>query len=154
MLMTYTFREADSSDASACVEILYDYFDETSWLPEIEEELSSVESWWRDHFQNEKAWVATKGNQIVGFCSRQRHNNNISALYVAPLARNGGVGKRLLDLAKENCDHIIVWAFELNPDARRFYYREGLVEVDREMDDELKIIDIEHHWTKHSDEST
>ena len=109
-----------------------------------------METWWRDHFHNEKIWVATKYNQIVSFCSRQRHNNNISALYVVPPARNARVGKRLLDLAKENCDQIIVWAFELNPDARRFYYREGLVEVDREMDDELKIIDIEHHWNKHS----
>lgn len=151
--MTYTFREAQPSDVPPCVKILCDYIEETSWLPDNIEELSSVESWWRVHFQNEKAWVAMKDNQTVGFCSRQQHNNNVSALYVAPLARKSGVGKRLLDLAKENCDQIIVWAFELNPDARRFYIREGLIEVDRKMDDDLKIIDIEHHWTKHPRET-
>lgn len=138
-----------SSDAPDCVKIIWDYSDETSWLPDNTEDLSLAEDWWRDHFQNEKAWVAEKGNQIVGFCSRQLHNNNISALYVVPSARSDGLGKRLLDLAKENCNQIIVCAFELNTEARRFYHREGLVEVDREMDDEFKIIDIEHHWTRH-----
>lgn len=148
--MTYTFRKAQSSDAPACVKILSDFFDESAWLPFNFGELSSVEEWWSDHFRDEKAWVAIKDDQIVGFCSRQQYNNNISALYVAPIARNNGVGKRLLDLAKENCDEIIVWAFELNTDARRFYRREGLVEVDRELDDELNIMDIEHRWKRNT----
>jgi len=148
--MMYTFREAQPSDATACVKILSDFFDESDWLPFNFGELSSVEEWWCDHFRNEKAWVATKGDQIVGFCSRQQYNNNISALYVVPKARNSGVGKRLLDLAKENCDEIIVWAFELNTEARRFYRREGLVEVDRELDEELNIMDVEHHWKRRS----
>ena len=106
--MTYTYKEAQSSDAPACVKILIDYFEETPWLPSDFDELSLVEDWWRDHFQNEKAWVAMKGDRIVGFCSRQPYNNNISALYVVPSERNNGVGKHLLDLAKENCDQIIV----------------------------------------------
>ena len=148
--MTHIFREALSSDAPECVNIIWNYFNETSWLPDIAEDQSMEHDgdWWCDHFQNEKAWVAEKGDQIVGFCSRQIHNNNISALYAVPSARNSGVGKCLLDLAKDNCDQIIVWAFELNTEARRFYQREGLVEVGREMDDEFKIIDIEHHWTR------
>lgn len=148
--MTYTYREALSSDAVKSVKILCDYFDETHWLPYTVDpsEISDIETWWRDHFQNEMAWVAENEGRIVGFCSRQLHNNNISALYVVPLARNCGVGKNLLDLAKVNCDQIIVWAFELNKDARKFYHREGLVEVDREIDDELNIVDIEHHWVR------
>lgn len=54
----------------------------------------------------------------------------------------------MFDLAKENCNQIIVWAFELNHDAREFYHREGLVEMSREIDEDLDIIDVEHHWTR------
>ena len=148
--MAYTYREALTSDAVECVKILSDYLNETHWHPCTVDpsEISDMENWWGEHIQNEMAWVAEHDGRVVGFCSRQLHNNNISALYVVPLARKNGVGKKLLDLAKENCDQIIVWAFELNPDARRFYHREGLVEVNKEMDDDLNIMDIEHHWFK------
>ena len=148
--MAYIFREALITDAVDCVKIIIDYFDETHWLPNSNdlEERSRVELWWREHFQNEKAWVAENDGFVIGFCSRQRSNNNISALYVKPEWRNEGVGKYLLDLAKENCNQIIVWAFELNHDARKFYQREGLVEINREIDEDLNIIDIDHQWNR------
>ena len=148
--MAYRFRDALPSDAIECVKILRDYFDQTHWLPDSHDldERSSMERWWGEHFQDEMAWVAENNGVIIGFCSRQRSNNNISALYVVPESRNEGVGKQLLDLAKENCNQIIVWAFELNHDARKFYQREGLVEIGREIDEDLNIVDIEHHWTR------
>jgi len=54
----------------------------------------------------------------------------------------------LLDLAKVNCDQIVVWAFEANQQARKFYCREGFVETCREFDNEIGLMDVEHRWTR------
>lgn len=59
--------------------------------------------------------------------------------------------KALLDLAKADRDWITVWAYEKNEHARRFYRREGLVEICREMevfDDGSRLMDVEHRWTR------
>lgn len=145
--MTYLFRTAQPSDAIDCVKILCDWVDETPWMPNKLDDKQTLEAYWCDIFKTEKAWVAENKNQIVGFCVRNNgDDNNIGALYVVPEARNCGIGKRLLDLAKANCGHITVWAYEANEQARRFYGREGLIEVSREFDDELNLMDVEHRW--------
>jgi len=82
----------------------------------------------------------------VGFCVRQE--DNLTALYVARDFRGQGVGKSLLDLAKADRDWITVWAFEKNPRARKFYRREGCVEITREVDQATGLIDVEHRWTR------
>lgn len=148
--MSYTYRSALAGDSAACAQILSDRVYATEWMPNKIDELAELEKWWGQHFQEEHAWVAVNHDTIVGFCSRQRGSNNISALYVAPEHRRHGFGKCLLDLAKDGCNRIIVWAFEDNEHARKFYRREGLIEVDRELDDDLDIMDVEHRWTRHA----
>ena len=87
--------------------------------------------------------------KIIGFCVRNIGNeNNIGALYVVPEARNYGIGKHLLDLAKEGCDYITVWAYELNTKARSFYHREGCIEISREFDTSVNLMDVEHRWKR------
>ena len=108
-----------------------------------------MEVYWSRVFETEMAWVAQQKSRIVGFCVRDRGDeSNIGALYVVPKTRNSGIGKRLLDLAKENCSHITVWAYEANVQARNFYRREGLIEVSREFDVEVNLMDIEHRWKR------
>ncbi|MEE9319925.1 MAG: GNAT family N-acetyltransferase [Granulosicoccus sp.] len=108
-----------------------------------------MEVYWRGIFETEMAWVAQQKNQIVGFCVRDKGDeNNIGALYVVRKARNGGIGKRLPDLAKDNRSHITVWAYEANVQARKFYRREGFIEVSREFDVEANLVDIEHRWKR------
>ncbi|MEL6947704.1 MAG: GNAT family N-acetyltransferase, partial [Pseudomonadota bacterium] len=94
----------------------------------------------------ETAWVAEDTGTIVGFCVRQ--DDNLTGLYVAREARGRGIGKALLDLAKANRDTITVWAYEQNPHARKFYRREGCVEISREVEEGTSLIDVEHRWTK------
>jgi len=65
-------------------------------------------------------------------------------------ARSTGIGKRLLDKAKQNRDWIAVWAYEKNSDALRLYKREGLVEICRETESESNLMNVEHRWTKPS----
>ncbi len=144
--MTYLYREAKSSDSKYCVAILRDWVDETSWMPELDD-LEPMEKYWKDVFENEPTWIAELNNKVIGFCVRNiGSENNIGALYVVPDSRGHGVGKHLLDLAKEGCDHITVWAYEKNTEARKFYQRENCIEVLREFDENVNLMDVEHRW--------
>ena len=146
--MTYLYRETQPCDAIDCVKILRDWAEGCPWMPKLDDR-QPMEEYWCHVFETDMAWVAQQNNQIVGFCVRNRGDeNNIGALYVASKARNRGIGKRLLDLAKGNCNHITVWAYEDNLQARKFYHREGLIEVSREFDNEINLVDIEHRWTR------
>lgn len=146
--MPCTYRSAEPADARACSLIIRDWGEETPWMVPIDE-LEPMARFWSGVFSHDLAWVAETEGRIVGFCARS--DDNISGLYVARDARSSGVGKALLDLAKANRDWITVWAYEKNEDARRFYRREGLVEISREMetfDDGSCLMDVEHRWTR------
>ena len=105
-----------------------------------------MEADWDDLFETNLVWVAEIEDHIVGFCTRD--DDNIGALYVAKEVRSAGIGKRLLDLAKADRDWITVWAYEKNKHALRFYKREGLIEICREIEEETNLINIEYRWTK------
>lgn len=142
--MTPHFRSGQTTDVVACVDILRDWAEETPWMAELDER-GSMQAFWRDIFETDKVWVAQTGSRIVGFCTRD--DDNIGALYVIAGERSTGIGKRLLDLAKADRDWITVWAYEKNKDALRFYHREGLVELKREIEVESNLMNIEHRWT-------
>ena len=115
--MHYSLRKANKNDADACVKILRDYIEATEWLPITLDDDDALRESWGNLFESDSAWVAEFESRIIGFCERDHICNNIGALYVVPEARNYGVGKGLLGLAKENCGGIIVWAYEVNKDA-------------------------------------
>ncbi|MEM9629575.1 MAG: GNAT family N-acetyltransferase [Pseudomonadota bacterium] len=103
--------------------------------------------WWSGCLHNvETSWVGEKNGEVVGFCVRE--DDNITGLYVSREARGYGVGKGLLDMAKEDREWITVWAYEQNPRARKFYRREGCVEISRQIEEGTNLIDIEHRWTR------
>lgn len=116
-------------------------------MPEPDEQQEMV-AYWSGIFKNDLAWVAETKGLIVGFCTRS--DDLVGALYVVPEARSAGIGRRLLDLAKENRDSIHLWAYQLNIPARRFYRRERLVEVSEEIEEETNLMEIKHLWTKPS----
>jgi len=143
--MTPHIRSGQQSDVVACVDILRDWADETPWMAELDD-LQPMQAFWSGLFETDLVWVAEMGDRIAGFCTRD--NDNIGALYVVAEARSTGIGKRLLDMAKAHRDWITVWAYEKNIHALRFYKREGLVEVSREIENESNLMNIEHRWTK------
>lgn len=103
-------------------------------------------TYWGGVFENDLAWVAEKEGRIVGFSTRS--DELVGALYVVPEARSLGIGKRLLDLAKADRDWVNLWAYEQNRQARKFYAREGFIEVARELEEETNLMEIKHRWTK------
>ncbi len=72
----------------------------------------------------------------------------VDHLYVEPGRTGGGIGRRLLDVAKgEHPTGLDLWAFQSNTDARRFYERHGFVAVARtDGDNEEGAPDVRYHW--------
>ncbi len=152
--MAFTYRTAQATDATACAQIIRDWGAETPWMASLDD-LEPMAASWRDLLASKTAWVAERDGRVVGFCVRE--DDNITGLYIARTARRSGVGKHLLDLAKKDRDWITVWAYELNTEARRFYQREGLREVSRELeicDDGTRLMDIEHRWGDRTSDDT
>lgn len=142
------YRKALASDAMACAQIIHAWDAEVPWMVPLDH-LEPMAEFWGEMFADDPAWVAEIAGHVVGFCSRT--DDNINGLYLLAEARNLGVGKALLDLAKADRDWITVWAYEQNPAARRFYRREGLVEICREWEvfsDGSRLMDVEHRWTR------
>ncbi|TQV69508.1 GNAT family N-acetyltransferase [Aliiroseovarius halocynthiae] len=73
--------------------------------------------------------VARDGPRVLGFLSRDKRK--VHALYIAHHARGQGVGKVLLDHAKQASDALSLYTFQNNSDAQRFYLREGFNEIFR-----------------------
>ena len=143
--MTINFRSGQLPDVAACVDIIRDWADETPWMAKLDD-LQPMQAFWSDIFKTDLVWVAEMGGRIVGFCTCD--DDNIGALYVIADYRSTGIGKRLLDMAKAERDWITVWAYEENKHTLRFYKREGLIEVSREIETESNLMNIEHRWTK------
>ncbi len=76
-----------------------------------------------------EVWVAETGGEVVGHLDLDGHW--IHSLYVHPRAQGQGVGAALLDLAKAcRPEGFGLWVFATNERARRFYRRQGLLELE------------------------
>jgi ribosomal protein S18 acetylase RimI-like enzyme len=90
-------------------------------LPKIADELFG---------RHEEIWLAEQGGRLLGFLAIRRSRRNgwevLEKLYVDPDAQNRGVGSALLDQAKAlRPDGFVLWVFQENIGARRFYERHG-----------------------------
>ncbi len=73
------------------------------------------------------SWVWEEGGEVVGWLDV--HDGWVNQLQCARGVTGKGIGKRLLDFAKERSpEGLRLWAFQVNVGARRFYAREGFVE--------------------------
>jgi len=80
--------------------------------------------------EHEEVWVAEEDGRLLGFLGIE-HSTNLGApvlerIYVEPAAQNRGVGRALLEKAKElRPDELYLWVFQKNEGARRLYERHG-----------------------------
>lgn len=136
-------REARREESRDCATILNDWIDTTDWMPRIHDR-NDVERHYRETvFPKRRVFVF--GDPIEGYVSIDEGEGFVMALY----ARNPGqgVGKRLIDHAKARYPVLNLWTFVANSGARRFYEREGFVEVERsDGDNEEKLPDIRYRW--------
>ncbi|MEI7985975.1 MAG: GNAT family N-acetyltransferase [Armatimonadota bacterium] len=93
------------------------------------------------------SYVYTKNGEIVGWVDV--HEGCLDQLYCRRGHTGNGIGVQLLNFAKEKSPTgLQLWTFQVNQGARRFYTREGFVEV--ELTDgqanEEKQPDVRMEW--------
>ncbi len=120
-------RRASLEDVGDCARIIATWAAQTDWIPEElpEEKLADLI---REAFPNRDIWVS--GDPIDCYMSVDPVEQKVGALYC--LRTGQGIGKQLLDKAKEGRDHLWLTTHVPNVDAQRFYRREGFVETGRE----------------------
>jgi ribosomal protein S18 acetylase RimI-like enzyme len=99
--------------------------------------------------KNNKVYLAMEalGEQVVGILAC--NENWVNQLYVHTQYQGQGVGKRLLDLAKQQSEgSLFLYTFEVNKKAQKFYESNGFRIIDRGNDNEEQLEDIKYAWTK------
>jgi ribosomal protein S18 acetylase RimI-like enzyme len=80
--------------------------------------------------RHEEVWLAEEDGRMLGFLAIRRSRTEgwevLEKLYVDPEAQNRGVGTALLDQAKAlRPGGFVLWVFQKNTGAIRFYERHG-----------------------------
>ncbi|MBO9478229.1 GNAT family N-acetyltransferase [Shimia sp. R11_0] len=119
-------RRAQVADAPAMARIVSDWEAATDWMPSIygPEEIADMI---REAMPAREMWVV--GDPIEGYLSFDPKVNRVGGLYCRKSGQ--GLGKALMDKAKEGRDFVWLTTHEPNLSAQKFYKREGFVEVSR-----------------------
>lgn len=139
-------RAARPGDIPAMAKILQDWLDGTDWLPDLYS-LEETHGFLRHLFDNHEITVA-EGETVLGFLCL--NGDEIPALYISAANRRAGIGKLLIDAAKQARSHLSLWTFQANSGAQAFYSRHGFREVERTdgaRNDE-KLPDIRLEWSR------
>jgi GNAT superfamily N-acetyltransferase len=91
-------------------------------------------------------WGASEMHGIIAF-----RDGWIDQLYVLPSAQRRGVGSKLLKVAQREFDQLLLWTFQRNILARRFYAARGFVLVTETagVRNEEKEPDALYRWARH-----
>jgi GNAT superfamily N-acetyltransferase len=95
-----------------------------------------------------ETWVATDDGGVVGMIALTP--GWVDQLYIAPDRLGEGIGRRLLDLAKERSPgELQLWTFQVNTRARRFYEINGMTiaEMTDGAGNEEREPDIRYVWS-------
>jgi len=145
--MRIDVRPAMPADMSRCAQILNDWIDETNWMPRIYSR-EDVERHYREEVWFERDTVVADCHGCVnGYVTTDR-KEFVTALYVKSGSRSEGIGKLLLQEAKQKLSpRIQLYTFQANTGAQAFYRREGFVEISRtDGDNEERLPDILLEW--------
>jgi len=142
------YREADFD----AVTILWRISREKS-LPDFQNEKGHFFYEDRDYFQNHvlkenQVWVVAVNEYPVAFMAMNK--DFVDQLYIHPSHWRQGIGKALLNLAREiSPEHVWLYTLQINVNARSFYEKNGFVAekfgVSPAPESEP---DVEYHWRK------
>jgi len=117
-------RRASADDIPAMAAVVNAWIDGTPWMPRTHSE-DEIKGFIRDAFPVRDMWVT--GDPVDGYMSLDVETAKIGALY---LMRTGaGIGRAMVDIAKEGRDFVWLSTHKPNVAAQRFYAREGFVPV-------------------------
>lgn len=147
--MTIALRPARTTDAAVLGRILWQFQEDNDWMPDL---YSSAETTGFCATMIAYGWVtvAELDDRVAGFLARD--GEEVCALYLDRFANRKGVGLALIDDAKAQCDRLTLRTFQANAGARRFYRRQGFVEMARGdgSDNEENLPEITLGWTRES----
>ena len=139
-------RRARADDAAVVAEIFLDSFHATYDFALAHSD-DEVRGWVRDDVvATQETWVAVEGGRVVALMVVAP--GHLEQLYVATHRLGKGIGRRLLDLAKDRSpDGLRLWTFQVNERARRFYERNGFLAVEfTEGNNEERQPDVRYEW--------
>lgn len=126
--MSGVIRKAENDDAHAAGAIVYQFQQGTNWMPKLYT-LEEVTMFCRTMIERGWVTVAKDQGRVVGFLARDRVE--VCSLYLADGIRGRGFGRALLAEAKAASPQLLLRTFEANTAARRFYHRQGFIEIGR-----------------------
>ena len=137
--------QATLEEARQLGDILQDWIEATPWMPKLHTRAETHD--FLGHLAASCA-VYIAGRPPTGFLVLDGHD--VRCLYLAEAARGQGLGKRLLGHAKAERDQLELWTFQANDGARRFYAREGFIEVEWTdgAGNEEKLPDVRLTWQR------
>ena len=149
MSNSFLIRDYRSEDFDA-VTILWRVSREKS-LPEFQRAKGHFfyedQGYFRDHIltQNQVFVVEADGKPVAFMAMR---DDFIDHLYVHPDHQQRGIGKALLDLARQRSpEHVWLYTLQINTSARAFYEKNGFVAEKFGMSPPPENEpDVEYHW--------
>ncbi|WP_374055739.1 N-acetyltransferase family protein [Rossellomorea sp. FM04394] len=89
--------------------------------------------------------LALIDGRVVGMAAY--NETEISQLYIHVDYQGAGIGQILLDKAKtQSSGRLILYTFEVNQSAQRFYEKNGFVIIGRGQENEENLPDIQYEW--------
>ncbi|WP_327713233.1 GNAT family N-acetyltransferase (plasmid) [Streptomyces sp. NBC_00464] len=141
-------RRAHAADAHAAADVWLRSY--ASALPTVRcaHGKAEVRDWFaRVLVPQYDTWVAVTGNSVVGLLVLK--GDELKQLYLESEWRGRGLGDRFMSLAKrQQPDGLLLWTFQVNGPARRFYQRHGFTEAERtdgQRNDEREP-DVRYVW--------
>jgi GNAT superfamily N-acetyltransferase len=121
-----TIRPARAADAATVADVYLASFHATYDFPLAHTD-EEVRGWIHGVVDGGGAWVAIDPlDAIVGMMAIEP--GVLDQLYVRPDRLGEGIGRRLLDVARDRSpDGLTLYTFQVNARARRFYERNGFV---------------------------
>jgi GNAT superfamily N-acetyltransferase len=142
-------RQLKLADMDAAARVLRIAFDHA--LPTLAGLHTPEEDRWffRERvFTTCEVWGAFEDTAMIGMLAFRE--DWIDQLYLLPTAQRRGIGTELLQVAQNTFDHLQLWTFQRNMQARRFYEARGfaLIQQTDGARNEEKEPDALYRWTR------
>ena len=146
-LSELTIAPARALDAGRLSDVMACANAQLEWLPQAHSRAEEI-GVLGDMIEVGWVQVARTDEAVVGFLVRR--DAEIHGLYLHPKAQGQGIGRRLINVAKDHRDHLGLWSFAANARATRFYRQVGFLEVMRSdgAGNEFGLPDVRFEWQR------